>query len=386
MDRELFTPNRLFCPGPTPQPWLAKEAALQSDIYHRSKEFEAMVLGCIQMLKPLFGTSTEPVILTSSGTGAMESVVVNLTSPGDAVIVVVAGKFGERWFKLNTTYGNKVIPICVENGSAPTRQQIDEAFKLCPNPKAFFFQAHETSTGARFDVPDIAAQVRSLARETLIVADAISSLGAHAIDMDKNGLDAVTAGSQKGFGIAPGLSFVALSRRAWSSLSARPKFYFDLEKERKGQESGRTAWTPGVSLIQSLHAALTEISKIGCEAFALHHERLGNACRAAIAAIGLELFVEPGAISNVLTAIKVPMGVDGAKVLATAKSRYGAIISGGQDELKGKIIRFSHLGFVSPFMLIEGLAALEFALADEGYPFTLGSGVTAAMRSLYNKT
>jgi aspartate aminotransferase-like enzyme len=382
MDRELFTPNRLFCPGPTPQPWHTKQAGLESDIYHRSKEFEALVTSCAQMLKPLFGTSTQPVILTSSGTGAMEAVVVNLTDADDAVIVVVGGKFGERWYKLNQTYGNRVTSICVENGKAPTVDQITDAFKQCPNPKAFFFQAHETSTGARFDVPAIAAQVRGLSPDTLIVADAISSLGAHTMEMDKHGVDAVTAGSQKGFGVAPGLSFVALSTRAWSGLSSRAKFYFDLEKERKGQETGRTAWTPGVSLVQSLHAALSEISRIGPSEFAKHHDRLAKACRAAIKAIGLELFVEERAISSVLTAIKVPEGVDGSKILSTAKSRYGAIISGGQDELKGKIIRFSHLGFVSPFMLIEGLAALEFALADEGHKFSMGSGVTAAMNSL----
>ena len=382
MTRELFTPNRLFCPGPTPSPWFVKQAALDSDIYHRSKEFEALVTASADMLKPLFGTATRPVILTSSGTGAMESVVVNLTTAGDSVIVIVAGKFGERWQKLNQTYNNNVTVVSVDAGRAPTAAQIEDAFKKCPNPRAFFFQANETSTGARLDVGSIAAQVRQKSPETLIVADAISSLGAHPVDMDKNGLDAVTAGSQKGFGVAPGLSFVALSERAWKDLSPRAKFYFDLEKERKGQESGRTAWTPGVSLIQSLHASLSEINAIGAAAFAEHHARLATACRAAVRALNLELFVEERAVSNALTAIKVPSGLDGSKILATAKSKYGAIISGGQDELKGKIIRFSHLGFVSPFMLIEGLAALEFALADEGHKFEIGAGVTAAMRSL----
>lgn len=385
MDRELFTPNRLFCPGPTPQPWATKQAALDSDIYHRSKDFESLVIDCIKMLKPLFGTATQPVILTCSGTGAMESVVVNITNPGDKVIVVVAGKFGERWQKLNQLYGNDVTTIEVKFGSVPTSAQIEQAFKTCPKPRAFFFQAHETSTGARLDVPAIASQVRTLAPETMIVADAISSLGAHEVDMDKNGLDAVTAGSQKGFGVAPGLSFVALSPRAWASRSGRAKFYFDLEKERAGQENGRTAWTPGVSLIQSLHVALKQISEIGVKRFADHHGRLAAATRAAVKSMGLELFVDANAISSVLTAIKVPSGIDGSKILVTAKSRYGAIISGGQDDLKGKIIRFSHLGFVSPFMLIEGIAALEFALADEGHKFELGSGVAAAMKSLRNQ-
>lgn len=382
MDRELFTSNRLFCPGPTPSPWFVKQAALDSDVYHRSKEFEGLVTDCAAMLKPLFGTATQPVILTSSGTGALESLVVNLTNTGDSVIVVVGGVFGGRWLKVNQAFENKVTVVQVEFGMAPTVKQIDEAFKDCPKPKAFFVQANETSTGARFDIAALANQVRGLSPETLIVVDAISSMGAHPIDMDTHGLDAVAAGSQKGFGVAPGLAFVALSNRGWKSLSTRSKFYFDLEKERKGQEQGRTAWTPAVSLIQSLHASLSCITKIGVPDFIRHHERLAVACRAAVAALGLELFVETRAASNALTAIKVPQNLDGSKILATAKQRYGAIISGGQDELKGRIIRFSHLGFVSPFMLIDGLAALEFALADEGHKFELGAGVTAAMKSL----
>jgi len=382
MERELFTANRLFCPGPTPSPWSVKQAGLESDIYHRSKEFEAMVTASIEMLKPLFGTKTQPVIFTASGTGAMESVIVNLTEVGDAVTVVVAGKFGERWQKLNQAYGNKVSTIAVENGRVPTLEQISAAFQANPAPKAFFFQANETSTGARFDVAAIAAHVRKISPKTLIVVDAISSLGAHEVHMDKLGIDAVTAGSQKGFGVAPGLSFVALSERAWGQLSSRPKYYFDLDKERKGQAQGRTAWTPAVSLIQSLHVSLTEISKIGVSQFAEHHARLARACRSAVSAMGLELFVEKSAVSDALTAIKVPQNLDGTVILTTAKNRYGAIISGGQDDLKGKIIRFSHLGFVSPFMLIEGLAALEFSFADVGYQFKLGSGVSAAMQSL----
>lgn len=381
-ERELFTPNRLFCPGPTPSPWMIKQAGLDSDVYHRSKEFEAVVSSCIELLKPLFGTKTQPVIFTASGTGAMESVVVNLTEPQDSVMVVVAGKFGERWQKLNEAYGNKVSTIAVEWGRAPTAENISEALKKNPKPKVFFMQANETSTGARFDIEEIARVIKKISPETLIVVDAISSLGAHKLHMDNYGIDAVTAGSQKGFGVAPGLSFVALSERAWGRLSSRAKYYFDLNKERLGQASGRTAWTPAVSLIQSLHVSLQEINRVGVDQFANHHQRLSRACRAAVKALGLELFVEERAASDALTAIKVPARLDGTKILVQAKTRYGAIISGGQDDLKGRIIRFSHLGFVSPFMLIEGLAALEFALADCGHEFKLGSGVSAAMQAL----
>jgi aspartate aminotransferase-like enzyme len=386
MERELFTPNRLFCPGPTPSPWSIKQAGLDSDVYHRSKEFEAIVRSCIDLLKPLYGTKTDPVIFTASGTGAMESVVVNLTEPNDSVMVVVAGKFGERWQKLNETYGNKVTVIPVEWGRAPTTEAVESALKKGPLPKVFFMQANETSTGARFDVGVIAKVIKKHSPETLIVVDAISSLGAHAVNMDLNGIDAVTGGSQKGFGVAPGLSFVALSERAWGRLSTRSKYYFDLNKERLGQASGRTAWTPAVSLMQSLQVSLQEIHRIGVESFAAHHQRMSRACRAAVKALGLELFVEDRAASDALTAIKVPAGLDGTAILVRAKTKYGAIISGGQDDLKGRIIRFSHLGFVGPFMLIEGLAALEFALADCGHKFKLGAGVSAAMDSLYMGT
>jgi len=262
---------------------------------------------------------------------------------------------------------------------------MEEALEKVQRPKAIFFQAHETSTGARLPVEELTSVIKSRAKDALVVVDAISSLGAHTLSMQTMGIDCVVSGSQKGFGVGPGLSFIALSERGWQSLSERPRFYFDLSRERKGQEAGagRTAFTPAVGLIMGLEAALLEIHKIGVEQFVDHHRRMGEAARAAVQALGLELFVEEVAYSNALTAIKVPDGMDGVRILTTAKTRYGAIISGGQDDLKGKIIRFSHLGFVSPFLLLEGLAALEFALADEGHRFVLGSGVARAMQVLH---
>lgn len=380
--REPFTLNRLFCPGPTPTPPVVKSAYQQTDIYHRSKEFEQVVKECAEMLKPLFGTSTQPVLLTSSGTGAMEAAVVNLTAPGDEVLVLSCGKFGERWQKVSQSYDCKVHVTVCENGKVPSTKDIDELFKKCVNPRAIFFQAHETSTGACLPVEELTKAVRRHSKDTLIVVDAISSLGAHPMKMDAWGIDCVITGSQKGFGVGPGIAFVAMSERAWKNRSTRSRFYFDLEKERKGQETGRTAYTPAINLILGLHAALSEITKLGVKEFISHHERLARSTRAAVKAMGLDLFVLEGGTSNTLTAIKVPAELDGVDILTIAKARYGAIISGGQDDLKGKIIRFSHLGFVSPFQLIEGIAALEFAFADVGWKFNLGSGVAAAMREL----
>lgn len=382
MEREMFTPNRLFCPGPTPTPWAVKASYLETDIYHRSKEFESLFLQCATMLKPLFGSETNPLILTSSGTGAMEAAVTNLTNVGDGVIVLVAGKFGERWEKIVTSYGCQVEVVRVGHGKVPRASDLGDAFRRMPRPKVVFFQAHETSTGARLPVEELIDEIKRHSKDALIVVDAISSLGAHPISMTGMGIDCLISGSQKGFGVAPGLSFIALSDRAWRGLSTRPKFYFDLAKERKSQESGRSAYTPAISIVLGLYASLTEISKQGITAFINHHARLGAATRAAVKSWGMDLFVEEVAQSNVLTAVKVPPSLDGVQILATAKARYGAIISGGQDDLKGKIIRFSHLGFVSPFQLIEGLAALEFALADLGWSFSLGSGVASAMKVL----
>lgn len=383
LHREPFTPNRLFSPGPTPTPAVVKEAYLQTDIYHRSKEFESLVKDCSAMLKPILGTSTQPVLLTASGTGAMEAAIVNLTAPDDQVIVLACGKFGERWQKIAQAHGCRVHTTTAANGQIPTLKDVDAAFKSHPAAKAVCFQAHETSTGVRLPVAELAAAIRQHSPSALIIVDAISSLGAHPMEMDAWGLDCVVSGSQKGFGVGPGLSFVALSERAWKTRSTRGRFYFDLEKERKGQETGRTAFTPAINLVLGLHAALTEIKKMGVPQFLAHHERLAKATRAAVTALGLEFFVQPSAMSNTLTSIKVPESLNGSDILNFAKVRYGAIISGGQDDLKGKIIRFSHLGFVSPFQLIEGLAAFEFALSDAGWKFNLGVGVSAAMTSLH---
>ena len=380
--REFFTPNRLFCPGPTPAPRTVKESYLETDMYHRSKEFEVQFSQCAEMLKPLFGCTTMPILLTASGTGAMEAAVTNLTAPGDEVIVLVAGKFGERWYKMCSAYQCEVETVCVENGKVPRASHVADAFKRRPGAKAIFLQAHETSTGARLPIEELIREVKKQSPNCLVVIDAISSLGAHPIAMDEMGIDAVISGSQKGFGVAPGLSFVALSERAWDRLSMRSRFYFDLAKERKGQENGRSAYTPAIGLVLGLHASLTEITRIGCPAFNAHHARLGRATRAAVAAMGLKIFVEDIAQSSSMTAIRVPDRLDGANIITTAKGRYGAIISGGQDDLKGKIIRFSHLGFMSPFQLLDGLAALEFAFSDEGWVFDLGSGVSAAMKAL----
>ena len=379
--RDLFTPDRLFCPGPTPVPRAALDAADSfASMYHRSDEFYKVSLRCSELLKPVFGSSTSPIILTSSGTGAMEAALVNLTSPGDKVVVVTGGKFGERWEKMAKAYQCATEVIAVEWGTAPTPDQIVDVLAKNPDTKAVFLQANETSTGAYNPIQEIAAAIRKK-WDGLLIVDCISSLGAHAMKMDDWQIDAVVAGSQKGFGIPPGLAFISLRASAWKKLSPRPRFYFDLERERKGQAEGRSAWTPALSLMLSLHATLEIMSQDGIGAMLTHHDQLARAARAATTAMGLQLFAK-SCPSNALTAITVPDGLDGSKLVKRLRQRFGMYFAGGQDQLKGKIVRFAHLGFVSRFDLLDGVAALEFALREEGHKLDLGAGAKAAMTVL----
>jgi aspartate aminotransferase-like enzyme len=379
-ERDLYTPDRLYCPGPTPVPNAVVHAAGETAVYHRSDEFYQVFRRCADRLAPIFGTRTRPLILTASGTGAMEAAMVNLTAQGDEIVAVNGGKFGERWEKLGKAYGCATEVVRVPAGQAPTADQILAAVKKQKQTRAVFLQANETSTGAYYDVERLAREIRR-GYGGLLVVDAISSLGAHSMRMDDWRIDAVVAGSQKGFGMPPGLAFAALSERAWSDLAARPRFYFDLEKERKGQAEGRSAWTPAASLVFALDAALNLLEAAGIDQVVAHHARLAAAARAGVAAMGLELFAGR-APSAALTAITVPAGVDGLRLVKRLRGRFGMYFAGGQDELKGKIVRFAHLGFVSRFDLLDGVAALEFALKEEGYRLDLGAGVKAAMQAL----
>ena len=375
-----FVKPRLYCPGPTPVPFDISVAALQTNIYHRTDAFRQLMLDCSHMLQAFFGSSESPLILSSSGTGALEAAMVNLTRIGDKILVVNGGKFGERWEKLGQAYQCQVVSYTIPWGTSPNTQELKQLLSAHPDCKAVFFQANETSTGVAFPVSEMAAAIRSVSK-ALICVDAVSSLIAHRMAMDEWAIDAVVAGSQKGFGIPPGLSFVSLSKRAWQQLSDRPKFYFDLAKEKQGQDKGETAWTPAISLILSLKPALEKLSAIGVEACDQYHGRLADACRKAVAAMGLRLFAQSHP-SQALTAVSLPAGIDGSILVKTCRDEFGAIIAGGQDQLKGKIVRIAHLGLVDHLDFISGLVALEMGLQRLGYKHTLGSGVGAAMQSL----
>ncbi len=373
-----FVKERLFCPGPTPVPSEIGIAALHTDVYHRTDTFRNDFLECRRLLQPFFGCSEAPLILTSSGTGALEAALVNLTAVGDSILVINGGKFGERWEKIGKAYQCQVETYLIPWGTCPDVNQLVAKIKALPRCKAVFFQANETSTGVAYPVEELTKAIRKNS-EALVVVDAVSGMIAHRMEMDAWGVDCVVSGSQKGFGIPPGLSFIGLSKRAWGQLSDRPRFYFDLNKERKGQESGETAWTPATTLVMSLLVALRQLSMLGPDACEKHHRLLSEASREAARALGLELFPKSH-YSQALTAMRLPPSIDGSALIKHCRKSYGAIFAGGQDHLKGKIIRLAHLGMVDQLELLAGIAALEMGLIALGHKHSLGAGVGAAMK------
>lgn len=378
--REPFIKDRLFCPGPTPVPMEARLAAMDASVYHRTKPFYDTFIRCRELLAPMFGSKNLPLILTSSGTGAMEAAVVNLTAVGDKVLSINGGKFGERWGKLAQTYQCNTTIMSIPWGTAPTPTMLAAHLDAHPDTKLVFLHANETSTGVFFPLRELVATIRQKS-DCLIVVDAISALGAHHLSMDEWGIDCVVAGSQKGFGIPPGLSFICLSDRAWERISPRSRFYFDLVREEKNQATGATAWTPATTLVASLKVSLEMLHETGLERVISHHKKMTEAVRAGARTLGLELFAKEN-YSNSLTAITVPNQIAGKALVKRLAQKYGAVFAGGQDQLEGKIIRFSHLGFVDRFEVIAGMAALEFALLDEGYKFKPGAGLSGVMASL----
>jgi aspartate aminotransferase-like enzyme len=373
--------NRLFCPGPTPVPQEAALASLQTDLYHRSPEFKQHFVETRSLLRPFFDANEDPLILTSSGTGALEAAMVNFTTEGDEILVINGGKFGERWEKLGHAYGCQVTTIQVEWGDAPEIDEIRSRLKAAPQTKAIFLQANETSTGVAYPIQDIARTVREVAPDCLIIVDAVSALVAHHVKLQSWDLDCVISGSQKGFGVPPGLAFLAASERAWNRLSGRSRFYFDLARERKGQKDGQTAWTTATSLVMGLKAALGQLNEVGVDGCVNHHRRMAEACRSAAESLGLELFSRRYH-SQSLTAIRLPDRCDGTQLVKICRERYGAVFAGGQDQAKGKIIRIAHLGIFDQFDTLTALSAFEFGLSEMGFVKQLGQGVAAAMQKL----
>jgi len=368
----------LFSPGPTMLPPEVLLKMAEPIMHHREPEFEKIFSEIREGLKYLFKTKNEVLIFTSSGTGAMEGAVSNLLSKGDKALVVRGGKFGERWGEICKAYGIEFIPIDVEWGRAVDPDWIQEILESDSSIRAVYTQASETSTGVKHPIKEIAEIVKKY-DDTIIVVDAITGIGVFDIPMDAWGLDVVVSGSQKALMLPPGLAFAALSDKAWKFVarSDLPKYYFDFKKELKSAKKNQSSYTPGISLFVGLRESLHLIRKEGLEAVFRRHERLAEATRAAVKALGLELYA-PDSPSNAVTAVKIPEGIDGERLKDLFFEKFGITVAEGQDRAKGKIIRIAHLGYYERLDMVMVISALEMLLKEMGYTFELGTGLKAA--------
>lgn len=367
----------LLTPGPTAVPPEVMLRMSQPLIHHRTPEFETLFAEVQQGLQWLFQTTQDILMLAASGTGAMEAAVANLCSAGDTVIVVNGGKFGERWLKISQAFGLKPVEIKVEWGHAVQPAAVAAALKATPHAKAVLVQASETSTTALHPVKALAALTHDT--DTLLVVDGITSVGATETPMDQWGLDVVITGSQKALMLPPGLAFIALSDKAWKQAESAtlPRYYFDLRRERKEQQKHTTAYTPAISLINGLSTVLHLMQEEGLEHLFARHALLAAATRAAVQALALTLLA-PASPSPAATGIFLPEGINGSQFLKYMRDRMGVDIAGGQDHLKGKIVRISHIGYAGPFDVITAISTIEMALRRFGHPLELGRGLRAA--------
>ena len=367
----------LLTPGPTPLPPQISLAMARPIIHHRTPQFQEILKEASLGLKWAFQTANDVFIISASGTGAMEAAVINLLSPDDTALVVQGGKFGERWTEIAKAYGVRPEIIDVEWGKAVNPEEISKKLKSNPQIKAVFTTLCETSTGVDNNIQAIAAVVKNSA--AVLVVDAISGLGAVDLKTDAWGVDVVVSGSQKGLMLPPGLGFITVSPKAWKlvELSKSSRYYLDLRKAKKALDKNDTPFTSSITLIIALNEALKLMQQDGLENIFKRHRTMADATRAAILALGLELFA-PTAASDGVTAAKVPSSIDGEKLVKTMRDVYGVTIAGGQDELKGKVFRIAHMGFITESDIIMGLSCLEKVLTQMGYKFILGSGVKAA--------
>ena len=372
----------LFSPGPTMIPPEISLKMAAPIMHHREPEFEQVMADIRHGLKYLFQTQHEVLVFTSSGTGAMEGAVSNILARGDKALVVRGGKFGERWGEICKAYGIEFVPIDVEWGEAVKPEQIQKALTSDPRIRAVYVQATETSTGVKHPVRELAEIVRKH-KDTVLVVDAVTGIGVFDLPMDAWGLDVLISGSQKALMLPPGLSFVALNEKAWRFVkrSDLPKYYFDFWKELKSALKNQNSYTPAVSLFLGLRESLRLIREEGLEAVFNRHERLAQATRAAVKALGLHLYA-PDSPSPALTAVKVPEGIDGLKLQELFFERFGITVAEGQGGAKGKIIRIAHLGYYDKLDVITVISALEMLLQEMGHAFEMGKGVRAAEAAL----
>src|SRR5882757_3149612 len=382
----MLLKNRLFTPGPTPLLPAAQTAMASFSLHHRTADFRALFTRVLADMKDFIGSKNDVLVLASSGTGVMEGSVSNLTSPGDKVLVLTAGKFGERWRDLAKAFGCNVDVLSVPYGE--TFNLADIKAKLTPDVKVVYVQTTESSTGARHDIQSIARLVRAMGDDTLLVADAITGLGTTHFDVDGWGIDIIIGGSQKALMIPPGLAYCAVSERAWKRMDVAksPRYYFDFRKERKAAAKGESSYTPATSLFAALGAALDFVRQMGKGDLAEGRKNLvdnaelaAEMTRAGVQALGLTLF-SPSAPAAALTAVNAPAGIDSGKLVKEFRESFSAVVANGQgDAMQGKLFRVAHIGYYDYLDTIGILAALEHVLASvTGKSVEYGAAVRAA--------
>jgi aspartate aminotransferase-like enzyme len=383
----MLRKNRLFTPGPTPILPAAQTAMASFAMHHRTADFRALYSRVLADMKDFIGTKNDVLVLASSGTGVMEGSVSNLTSPGDKVLVLTAGKFGERWRDLAKAFGCAVEVVGVPYGETFALDQVRA--RLTADIRAVYVQATESSTGARHDVKGIAKLVREAGDNTLLVVDAITGLGTTHFDVDGWGIDVIIGGSQKALMIPPGLAYCAVSERAWKRMETAksPRYYFDFRRERKAAAKGESAYTPATSLFAAMGAALDFIRQMGDgdlvagrKALVDNAELAAEMTRAGAAALGLKLFAAL-APAAALTAIRSPGGIDSGAIVKQFRDAFAAVVANGQGEMKGELFRIAHLGYYDYLDTVGILAALEHVLANvTGKPAEYGAAVRAAQQ------
>jgi serine---pyruvate transaminase len=369
--------RHLFTPGPTPVPPQVLAAMAEPVVHHRSPDYRPIFRRCLDKLTEVFRTAREPLMFTASGTGAMESAVANITQPGERIVVVSAGNFGERWVEIAKAFECDVDVVSYEWGEVPVADDLAARLRELGGAKAVLLTQSETSTGVVADVRALAAAASEAG--ALSVVDAISSLGAVPLETDEWGIDVVVSGSQKALMTPPGLAFASASH-ATDGGRARG-YYFDWTLNRKAQEKLDAAFTPAVSLVLALDVALGLVLEDGLEAAFDRHIRLGRACREGVKAMGLELFSPDDDSSAVVTAIKIPEGIDAQEVVLGLRDRFGITLAGGQGPLKGKIVRIGHIGWFDVFDIATALAGLELALTELGAEIERGAAVGRALET-----
>ncbi len=356
---------RLLTPGPTPLPENVRLALARDMIHHRKQDFKEIMHRCQSGLQYLFGTMQEVLTLTASGTGAMSAAVTALFSPGEKVLVVEAGKFGQRWSEIAGAQGLEIVALPLAWGQAVKPKEIENALSRYPDISGVLVQASETSTGVLHPVQDIVKLCRL--KEKLTIVDGISAVGISPCPMDEWGIDCLVTGSQKGMMLPPGLAFIALSDSAWEKAEKvkSRNFYFNLLKEREKCHAGQTLFTPAINLIVALEECLSFFQEQGLASVFKRQKAMTSMVRTGVKCLGLELLAADHYTWG-LTSIKLPPGIDGVSLLERAASRYNVLMAGGQDQLKGRIVRMGHMGYVDWSDLLAGLYALRGSLISEG--------------------